>query len=107
MLMDMVHLFVRIDFEPPSCAFGPGMAQLLERLSEYGTLRRAAASIGMSYRKAWLLVEEMQATFNRAVVTAETGGTGGGGMRLTELGVTLLNTYRRMKLARHMQASLN
>jgi len=86
MFMYMVHLFVRIDFEPSNCAFGPGKAQLLERLSEYGTLRRAAASMGMSYRKAWLLVQEMEAQFNRAVVTAETGGTGGGGMHLTEPG---------------------
>lgn len=97
MLMHMVHLFVRIDFEPSSGAFGPGKAQLLERISEYGSLRRAAASIGMSYRKAWMLVEEMQVTFNRAVVTAETGGTGGGGMQLTELGTTLLKTYRRIE----------
>lgn len=97
MLMCMVHLFVRIDFEPSSYAFGPGKAQLLERISETGTLRRAAASIGMSYRKAWLLVEEMQAAFNRAVVIAETGGTGGGGMQLTELGTTLLKTYRRIE----------
>ena len=97
MFMYMVHLFVRIDFEPSNCAFGPGKAQLLERLSEYGTLRRAAASMGMSYRKAWLLVQEMEAQFNRAVVTAETGGTGGGGMHLTELGTTLLKTFRRIE----------
>ena len=51
----------------------------------------------MSYRKAWLLVEEMQATFNRAVVTAEIGGIGGGGMQLTELGTALLNSYRRIE----------
>ncbi len=70
----------------------------LARLSTFViAVCRAAASIGMSYRKAWLLVEEMQAAFNRAVVTAETGGIGGGGMRLTELGTTLLNTYRRIE----------
>ena len=97
MLMYMVHLFVRIDFEPSGSAFGPGKAQLLERLSEYGSLRRAAASMGMSYRKAWLLVEEMQIAFNRAVVTAEVGGTRGGGMQLTALGATLLKTYRRIE----------
>jgi len=93
----MMRLFVRIDFEPSGSAFGPGKAQLLERLSEHGSLRRAAASMGMSYRKAWLLVEEMQTAFNRAVVNAEIGGAGGGGMQLTELGTTLLNTYRRIE----------
>lgn len=97
MLPHMVRLFVRIDFEPIGCAFGPGKAQLLERLSEHGSLRRAAASMGMSYRTAWLLVEEMQMTFNRAVVTAEQGGIGGGGMQLTELGTVLLKTYRRIE----------
>jgi molybdate transport system regulatory protein len=97
MLMRMVRLFVRIDFEPSGSAFGPGKAQLLERLLEYDSLRRAAASMGMSYRKAWLLVEEMQTAFNRAVVTAEVGGTGGGGMHLTALGSTLLKTYRRIE----------
>ena len=97
MLMDMAHLSVRIDFEPSGSAFGPGMAQLLERLSEHGTLRRAAASMGMSYRKAWLLIQEMQAAFHGAVVTAVVGGAGGGGMRLTELGTSLLKTYRRIE----------
>jgi molybdate transport system regulatory protein len=104
MLMDMAHLSVRIDFEPSGSAFGPGMAQLLERLSEHGTLRRAAASMGMSYRKAWLLIQEMQAAFHGAVVTAAVGGAGGGGMRLTELGTSLLKTYRRIE-AGVMQAS--
>jgi molybdate transport system regulatory protein len=97
MFMYMVRLFVRIDFDTPSIALGPGKAQLLERLSEYGTLRRAAASMSMSYRTAWLLIEEMQGAFNRAVVTAEIGGTGGGGMKLTELGTNLLKSYRRIE----------
>jgi molybdate transport system regulatory protein len=60
--------------------------------------------MGMSYRKAWLLVDEMQTTFNHAIVTTETGGTGGGGMQLTALGATLLKTYRRIE-ADVMQAS--
>jgi molybdate transport system regulatory protein len=105
MLVHMARLSVRIDFEPSSSAFGPGMAQLLEQLSEHGTLRRAAAAMGMSYRKAWLLVQEMQAAFHGAVVTAAVGGAGGGGMRLTELGVSLLKTYRRIE-ASVTQASL-
>ena len=105
MLVRMARLSVRIDFEPSSSAFGPGMAQLLEQLCEHGTLRRAAAAMGMSYRKAWLLVQEMQAAFQGAVVTAAVGGAGGGGMRLTELGTNLLKTYRRIE-AGVTQASL-
>jgi molybdate transport system regulatory protein len=90
----MTRLSIRIDFEPSGSALGPGMAQLLERISELGSIRRAAASMGMSYRKAWLLIQEMQKTFDSPVVTAETGGVAGGGTRLTELGSSLLKIYR-------------
>ncbi len=95
--MYMARLFVRIDFGQSGGSFGPGKAQLLEQISETGSLRRAAASLGMCYRTAWLLIEEMQRAFNRAVVIAEIGGTGGGGTQLTELGTTLLTTYRRIE----------
>ena len=53
--------------------------------------------MGMSYRKAWLLIHEMQETFNGAIVTSAVGGTSGGGTQLTELGSTLLRTYRRIE----------
>jgi molybdate transport system regulatory protein len=93
----MARLSIRIDFEPSGSALGPGMVQLLERLAEHGAIRRAAASMGMSYRKAWLLIQEMQETFNGAVVTTEVGGTAGGGAQLTELGTTLLRSYRHIE----------
>lgn len=93
----MSHLSIRIDFEPSGSALGPGMAQLLERVVAHGSIRAAAASMGMSYRKAWLLIHEMQETFNGAVVTSAVGGTSGGGTQLTELGTTLLKTYRRIE----------
>ena len=75
----MTHLSIRIDFEPTGSALGPGMAQLLQQISELGSIRRAAASMGMSYRKAWLLIQEMQKTFDGSIVTAEAGGVSGGG----------------------------
>ena len=93
----MARLSIRIDFEPSGSALGPGMAQLLERIVEHGSLRRAAAAMGMSYRKAWLLIQEVQKTFDSAVVTAEVGGVAGGGTELTELGKTLLKIYRRVE----------
>ena len=93
----MSHLSIRIDFEPSGSALGPGMAQLLERVVTHGSIRAAAASMDMSYRKAWLLIHEMQETFNGAVVTSAIGGTSGGGTKLTELGATLLKTYRRIE----------
>ena len=93
----MPHLSIRVDFEPSGSALGPGMAQLLERVAAQGSIRSAAASMGMSYRKAWLLIQEMQDTFNGTVVTTEIGGSDGGGTKLTELGTNLLKTYRRIE----------
>jgi molybdate transport system regulatory protein len=93
----MARLSIRIDFEPSGSALGPGMAQLLERVAEYGSIRRAAAAMDMSYRKAWLLIQEVQKTFDGAVVTAEVGGIAGGGTELTELGRTLLKIYHRVE----------
>jgi molybdate transport system regulatory protein len=91
------RLFLRIDFEPSHSALGPGMAQLLERVVEHGSIRAAAVSMDMSYRKAWLLIHEMQETFNGAIVTSAIGGAAGGGTQLTELGSTLLKIYRRVE----------
>jgi molybdate transport system regulatory protein len=93
----MPQLSIRIDFQPSGSALGPGMAELLERVAQQGSIRSAAASMGMSYRKAWLLMQEMQDTFNGAVVTTEIGGSDGGGTKLTELGTNLLKTYRRIE----------
>jgi molybdate transport system regulatory protein len=93
----MTRLSIRIDFEPSGSALGPGMAQLLERVAELGSIRRAAASMGMSYRKAWLLIQEVQKTFDGPVVKAEAGGVSGGGTVLTELGNGLLIIYRRVE----------
>ena len=90
----MARLSIRIDFEPSGDALGPGMTELLERIGEKGSIRKAAAGMGMSYRKAWLLIRGLQQTFGGAVVTTETGGAAGGGAKLTHLGTRLVKTYR-------------
>jgi len=90
----MARLSIRIDFEPTGSALGPGMAALLDRVGRLGSIRKAAADMGMSYRKAWLLLQGMHQTFGSPVVATETGGSRGGGARLTELGMRLLETYR-------------
>ncbi len=93
----MARLSIRIDFEPSGSVFGPGMAELLERIGKLGSIRKAAASMEMSYRKAWLLVQGLQQTFGAPVVITATGGTAGGGAQLTELGTKLIKTYRSIE----------
>lgn len=92
----MTRLTIRIDFGAEA-AFGPGKARLLELVDETGSIRRAAAAMGMSYRQAWLLIQAIDATFGGPVVATARGGAGGGGACLTDLGRALLSRYRSLE----------
>jgi len=85
----MTGLSIRIDFAPSGSALGPGMVQLLELVGEKGSIRAAGVSMGMSYRTAWLLVEDIQKTFNGKVVSTTNAGS-----QLTELGRKIIRLYR-------------
>jgi molybdate transport system regulatory protein len=76
---------------------GPGKADLLELISETGSIAAAARRMGMSYKRAWLLVETLNATFREALVESARGGRGHGGARLTETGERVLAAYRAME----------
>lgn len=78
-------------------AVGPGKADLLEAIAETGAIAAAGRRLGMSYKRAWLLVETMNACFRGPLVEAAKGGAGGGGARLTPLGERVLAAYRRME----------
>ncbi|QOR39780.1 LysR family transcriptional regulator [Billgrantia diversa] len=78
-------------------AIGPGKAQLLETIAETGSISAAARQLGMSYRRAWLLVDTMNQCFREPLVTTATGGKGGGGAQITALGEEVLERYRRMQ----------
>lgn len=78
-------------------AMGPGKADLLEAIGHYGSIAKAGRSMGMSYRRAWLLVDTMNASFRAPLVEAARGGSGGGGARLTPLGRDALARYREME----------
>lgn len=80
-------------------AMGPGKAELLEGIAETGSIAAAGRRMGMSYRRAWLLVEAMNAMFTRPLVDAAKGGAGGGGAVLTEEGRRILAAYRRLEAA--------
>jgi molybdate transport system regulatory protein len=78
-------------------AVGPGKIDLLEAIARTGSITAAARSLGMSYRRAWLLADTMNRCFRGPVVDAETGGRRGGGTRLTTLGAEVVRRYRRIE----------
>ena len=80
-------------------AVGPGKVELLEAIGATGSITAAARSLGMSYRRAWLLVDTMNRCFKSEVIEAEAGGKRGGGARLTKLGKEVVLRYRRIEAA--------
>jgi molybdate transport system regulatory protein len=81
----------------PGIALGPGKADLLEAIDATGSISGAGRKLKMSYRRAWLLVEELNGSFQSALVAADKGGAHGGGARLTELGARVLRHFRNME----------
>jgi molybdate transport system regulatory protein len=76
---------------------GPGKAALLESVRDTGSIAAAARAMGMDYKRAWLLIDSLNRAFQDPVVDRSTGGTGGGGASLTQLGQDLLARYRRVE----------
>jgi molybdate transport system regulatory protein len=91
-------VFVRIDLNAHG-QIGPGKVSLLEQISEQGSIAAAGRTLGMSYRRAWELVEELNVTFGRRVVKSRTGGKAGGGAALTPLGYLVVGRYRALQKA--------
>mgnify|MGYP003640162846 FL=1 len=75
-------------------AIGPGKAELLAAIAEHGSISAAARALGMSYRRAWLLVETMNRSFKQPLVSTLAGGKHGGGTQLTATGEQVLQRYR-------------
>jgi molybdate transport system regulatory protein len=80
-------------------ALGPGKAALLRGIQESGSISAAARAMSMSYRRAWLLVEDMNRCFRQPLVETSTGGARGGGARLTDNGRDVLARYTAMQQA--------
>lgn len=78
-------------------AIGPGKAALLESIAEVGSISAAGRALGMSYKRAWLLVDSMNTHFRSRLVEAAKGGNKRGGAVLTPLGAEVLERYRRME----------
>ena len=81
----------------PDIAIGPGKADLLEGIRETGSIAAAGRRMGMSYKRAWLLVETMNRCFKEPLVETSRGGRAKGGAVLTAAGHEVLERYRRME----------
>ena len=78
-------------------AMGPGKAELILRIRQTGSISAAARAMGMSYRRAWQLVEALNDTYDEPVVSTAIGGARGGGARVTAFGERLVTLYRAME----------
>ena len=96
------ELSLRIDL--PSGRIGPGKIRLLEMIDQEGSISAAGRAIGMSYKRAWDLVDALNTLVGTPVVEASTGGYRGGGATLTDAGRNLVADYRAIERAAHRAA---
>jgi molybdate transport system regulatory protein len=90
------RLSIRIVFGEEAM-LGPGKADLLEGIRETGSIAAAGRTMSMSYKRAWMLVEEMNRAFREPLVESTRGGAKGGGAQLTTAGETVLANYRKLE----------
>lgn len=96
----MARLTLRIDLGP-DVAVGHGKVRLLELVRDTGSIAAAGRAMGMSYRRAWLLVDALNTAFREPVVATRLGGRAGGGAALTAFGARLVQHYRDMETVAH------
>lgn len=97
---EKTSLHLRIDFGGER-SIGPGKIRLLELINDTGSISAAGRALTMSYRQAWLLVDELNRMFREPVVVAQTGGGGGGGAVVTEIGNDVIRLYRDLERSAH------
>jgi molybdate transport system regulatory protein len=90
------RLTLRVDLGEDR-AVGPGKIRLLEAIRDTGSITKAGIALGMSYRRAWLLVDDMNNCFREPVIAAQAGGSHGGGAALTPFGRKLIDQYRAIE----------
>lgn len=95
-MTDDPRLSLRLHFGT-GLTFGRGKADLLQAIADEGSISAAGRRMGMSYRRAWSLVEEMNTYFNAPLVDSSRGGAKGGGAALTDLGQQVLADYRALE----------
>jgi len=92
-----VRFHIRDRSRGTELAIGPGKVALLEAIAQAGSITSAAKRLGMSYRRAWLLVDETNRCLMRPAVETAAGGQKGGGTVLTPFGVELVRRYRTLE----------
>ena len=85
---------------------GPGKIRLMELIQELGSISAAGRAMSMSYRRAWMLAEDLNAAFDEPPIVTKTGGSQGGGAVLTQFGRELINCYRRIENAAARDAAV-
>lgn len=88
-------LWIKIDFGARG-QIGPGKIALLRAVQDHASISAAAKAMGMSYRRAWLLIDELNQTVGQPVVETQVGGSAGGGAKLTEQGQRIIDHYERV-----------
>lgn len=78
-------------------AMGPGKADLLEAIDREGSISGAGRALGMSYRRAWSLVDVMNRCWHEPLVAALPGGSAASGAQITPLGRKILHHYRSLQ----------
>ena len=95
--MSLPPIFLRVELTK-DVKLGPGKAALLEYVAKTGSISAAARAMKMSYRRAWLLIDELNSCFREPIVETAKGGKGGGGSAvLTPLGLQVMKRYRAME----------
>ena len=91
--MPTPHL--KLDFD--GHRLGAGKVELLEHIEETGSISGAAKKMAMSYRRAWLLIDELNQMFSKPCVESSTGGAGGGGAKVTDFGRKIITAFRALE----------
>lgn len=92
-----IRFHIRDRRDATRLGIGPGKVALLEAIGKTGSITASARTLGMSYRRAWLLVDETNRCLVRPAVKTTTGGPQGGGASLTPAGVELVRRYRALE----------
>ena len=102
--MTETRLSIRLDLTSGD-RIGPGKIVLLEAIRDTGSISAGARKVGMSYRRAWLLVEQINAALREPAVTGVTGGRRGGGAVVTPVGERIIKIYRAIETSARKSAS--